>query len=529
MSGTVSLDHFVKVLSGGLIVTDALLELRNQKVRDVQSELAAEIARLTKVGLHSEELTHVADELEQARQAAMHKGDNKIKTDALERVKAAGQKVVGDARKKVDGFLADQQSYLDRQGEARTAIAAAQGAVERIANPPSQQKLDGNLQALQKLFLKLSSTDDAALLRGHAQELEHCAVEAARIVAAAAEAAKLSAGPGAAATPPRGIVLGAPKPAGEAPPAQPPIAEESRGIVLGGPEHAGAAGVAQPPTPEAQPSSKIDVGGPAPVSDPVVAQPPAPEVVAPPTDLTTPTPPPTTPDTGTPPSPPTDATPKTLAQRLRDDPNVGTTELLNSGMEQGKFDSRHSAASAQAASVGADITKLSEAEVVALYTYTTEDYTNMNRAEMNKRKEPGKELPLLDNDPITGKPCEKRPQVLEVLNEITKIALGKLDSIGKITSSRGERAWDGWEAVYVVGQTFQCQGFWSTSTAAAFPAPLQLTVTGSSGKSVAHLSSFAQEAEVLYPPNTKFKVLDRQDERASDNSLIKSSIVVEEV
>jgi ADP-ribosyltransferase exoenzyme len=526
MSGSVSLDHFVKVLSGGLIVTDALLDLRNRKVQEVQSELAAEIARLTKVGLHSEELTHVADELAQARQAAMHKGDNKAKTDALERVKAAGQKVVADARKKVDSYLADQQAYLDEQQKARAAIEAAQGAVEQISHPPSQQKLDGNLQALQKLFIKLSSTSDAALLRNHTQELESCAAEAARIVAAAAEAAKLSTP-----KPSPGIVVGRPNTAGDAAPAQSRATEVKPppGVVVGRPQPADDAALTQPPATEAEPPPAIDVGGPGPVANAAVAQPPAPEVVAPPTDVTTPTAPPSTPETGTPPSPPTDAPPKTLAQQLRDDPGAGTAELLNSGMEQWKFDSRHSAASTQAASVGADITKLSEAEVVALYTYTTEDYTNMNRAEMNKRKEPGKELPLLDRDPHSGRICEKRPAVLEVLNEITKIALGKLDDLGQITSSRGEIAWEGWTEVYVKDKTFNCQGFWSTSTAAPFALALQITVTGRSGKSVAHLSQFAKEAEVLYPPGTAFRVVFREDKLDSAGAPIGSTIVVEEV
>ena len=520
MSGSVSLDHFVKVLSGGIIVTDALLELRNRKVQEVQDELTAEIGRLTKVGLHSEELSHVADELEQARQVAMHKGDNRTRVDALDRVKTAGRTVVGDARKKVDGCLADQQLYLDKQQAARAAIAAAQGAVERINHQPSQQKLDGNLRALQQLFIKLSSTNDVGLLRNHARELESCVLEAGKLAAAAAEAAKLPAGPG-----------GAPAPRDAATPTQPPPAEATppRGIIVGGLGPAGDAAAAQPPAAGTQPPRGIIVGGPTPAVDAAVAQPPATEVVAAPNDVTTPMPPPSAAETETPPSPPAGAPTKTLAQRLRDDPNAAKAELLNSGMGQQKFDDRNLAASAQAANVGADITNLSEGEVVALHSYTTEDYANMNRMEMNKRKTPGKEIPFLDRDPISGKACEKRPGVLEVLNEITKIAITKLPDLGKITSTRGERDWDGWEEVYVIGQTFKCQGFWSTSTASPFQAILQITITGRSGKSVAHLSQFAPEAEVLYPPDTEFKVLDLKNERDAGGVLTKCYIVVEEV
>ncbi len=249
MSGSVSLDHFVKVLSGGLIVTDALLALRNSKVQEVQDELSAEIGRLTKVGLHSGELSHVSDELEQARQAAMRKGDNRTKADALERVKAAGRTVVGDARKKVDGHLADQQSYLDRQQKARAAIEAAQGAVERINHQPSLEQLDGKLRVLQQVFIKLSSTNDVDLLQNHARELENCALEASRLGAAAAEA-KPAAGRGGAPKP-RGVTLGTPAPADAAQPAQPPTtgAKSPRGIALGTSTPADAATPTQPTQP----------------------------------------------------------------------------------------------------------------------------------------------------------------------------------------------------------------------------------------------------------------------------------------
>jgi hypothetical protein len=204
-------------------------------------------------------------------------------------------------------------------------------------------------------------------------------------------------------------------------------------------------------------------------------------------------------------------------------------ELLGKGMNPATFANRHSAASNQANAAGEDISYLSEGEVVALYTYTTEDYTNMNRVEINKRKQPGAEIPILDRDPVSRKLCEKRPEVLEVLNEITKIGMSKLPSLGATTTRRGERDWDGWDEVYTAGRTFNCQGFWSTSTTSPFDFKLQITVTGRGGKSVAHLSQFASEAEVLFLPDTEFRVLDRRDERDPDGSLAKSFIVVEEV
>ncbi|HEY6433538.1 MAG TPA: ADP-ribosyltransferase [Acetobacteraceae bacterium] len=584
MSGSVSLDHFVKVLSGGLIITDALLELRNRKVQEVQDELGAEIGRLTKVGLHSGELSHVADELEQARQSAMRKGDNRAKADALERVKTAGRTVVGDARKKVDRHLADQQSYLDKQQKARAAIEAAQGAVERIDHQPSLEQFDGKLRVLQQLFIKLSSTDDVDLLQNHARELENCALEASRLGAAAA-GAKPAAGRGGASKP-RGVTLGTRAPADTAQPTQPPATEAKppRGIALGTSTPAGAATPtqrgtsvgtstpadaaqsSQPPTTEAKPPRGIALGTSAPADAAQPSQPPTTEAKPPrgtavgtstPADTAMPTQPAQPPATeATPPdgsipgtaAPPDAATPahphadigatpsdltgapaKPLAERLRDDPNAAKMELLNRGMDRSKFESRHFAASAQAEAVNEDISNLSEGEVVALYSYTTEDYTNMNRVEINKRKKPGTEIPIVDIDPVSGKTCEQRPDVLEVLNEVTKIGLSKLPPLGETTTRRGERDWDGWEEVYVKDQTFKCQGFWSTTTAKPFPGKLQITITGRGGKKVSHLSQYADEDEVLYQPDTEFRVVDRQDERDSAGGLTQSLIVVVEV
>jgi hypothetical protein len=153
----------------------------------------------------------------------------------------------------------------------------------------------------------------------------------------------------------------------------------------------------------------------------------------------------------------------------------------------------------------------------------------MNRTEINKGKEAGNKIPLLDIDPISKKLCEKRLEVLEILNELTKIGLSKLDSMGEITSRRGERNWDGWDKVYVKDQTFKCQGFWSTTTAKPFDGQLQITITGRNGKSIADLSQYAAEAEVLYPPGTEFRVVERKDELDSNSVVTSSFIVVEEV
>ncbi len=101
--------------------------------------------------------------------------------------------------------------------------------------------------------------------------------------------------------------------------------------------------------------------------------------------------------------------------------------------------------------------------------------------------------------------------------------------MGETTTRRGERDWDGWEEVYVKDQTFKCQGFWSTTTANPFAGKLQITITGRSGKNVAHLSQYADENEVLYPPDTEFRVVDRQDKRDSAGGLTESLIVVVEV
>ncbi|MDH2068765.1 PAAR domain-containing protein [Pantoea sp. GD03673] len=68
-----------------------------------------------------------------------------------------------------------------------------------------------------------------------------------------------------------------------------------------------------------------------------------------------------------------------------------------------------------------------------------------------------------------------------------------------------------------IGNVVSDAGFMSTSAKEPFMGSISINVKGVSGKDISFLSEFPNEAEVLYPPGTKFKVIDRVD---SDGKVI---------
>ncbi len=154
-----------------------------------------------------------------------------------------------------------------------------------------------------------------------------------------------------------------------------------------------------------------------------------------------------------------------------------------------------------------EINLLSPGEAVALFSYTTGDYSDMNTL-------------LLTGSLDDGVDVEK---VKTKIAEATK-ALGKLPDYPVSPTLRGERRWEpGDGQQYQRGNEFVLKMFWSTGAGFAFGGGWQITVFGKSGKNVAAFSASPHEAEVLYAPGARFRVKSVVPTRAGGR------VVVEEV
>jgi len=191
--------------------------------------------------------------------------------------------------------------------------------------------------------------------------------------------------------------------------------------------------------------------------------------------------------------------------------NSDVTPEQNARVGVENFEKFLKAAYEQAAVSGVNVNMLSPGDVVALHNYTTPDYSGMNRALFQDYKN--------DN---TGEYKKK--------NDATIQALKKLPSYEGGMTMRGEWLWpdNAHEKVYYLGSTFSIKAFWSTGVKMCFDyTPIQISVFGKSGKDIAGVSDKPNETEVLFPPGTTFKVTAYREE--GEKRDLKIFVTVEEV
>jgi hypothetical protein len=102
---SVTLSRFVRVMSGGKVVSDKLLAVRDGKVTTALGQVAVQIKRVTDAGLDPGELLRRHDALEGARDKAMKLGTNREKSDELDQVKADARQLATDAPGLADDIL----------------------------------------------------------------------------------------------------------------------------------------------------------------------------------------------------------------------------------------------------------------------------------------------------------------------------------------------------------------------------------------------------------------------------------------
>ena len=175
---------------------------------------------------------------------------------------------------------------------------------------------------------------------------------------------------------------------------------------------------------------------------------------------------------------------------------AGPEARMHDALGKPLFDERLLEAWNTAIAFGSPLTnKLSPGEAVAVFTYTSDDYTKINGTILGYYT------------PADAEEARK----IAIMTEEAKKAIAKLDDyVGE--TRRGDRPFPpDDDAQYTLHNQFTIRAFWSTGVGFAFPGKWQVTIKGKKGKDVATMSNFPKESEVLFPPGTKFKVTWRDD------------------
>ncbi len=152
---------------------------------------------------------------------------------------------------------------------------------------------------------------------------------------------------------------------------------------------------------------------------------------------------------------------------------------------------------------------LSKPELIALLHYTQRGYRNLNSALWAGQ---------FGSDP---KILEKKILVLlSALNKLpfyqSQVWRGEMYSISSGEKKDPVLAKERYDS-YVIGEEFVAKGFWSTTKATRIEsrgrflrnAMIIYRIQSKTGRSIEELSYYPEEEEVLFLPNTRFKVLDK--------------------
>jgi hypothetical protein len=149
-------------------------------------------------------------------------------------------------------------------------------------------------------------------------------------------------------------------------------------------------------------------------------------------------------------------------------------------------------------------------EAVAIYSYTADDFSQMN-AYLNGL-DPEKYPPKFPSRPATV-------DEIKIKNKCATEALKKLPPYPKSVTIRISDQYEGDEKEFALNNEFTIKAFWSTniSNPRGFKGKWKILVRGETGRHVQPLAKYSDsENEVLYAPGTKFKVIERDDTDPND-------------
>jgi len=136
----VGLDRFVRVMSGGLVVTDKLVEVRTGKVNATIKEVENKIKEVKLTGLACPQLDKAVADLTRDRDTALKLKGNKEKCEALEPVKERARETAKQA--------------VDVVSQAQAAVKATDDAIKAI------KALEDEATSLKKLGFDTKEMDD---------------------------------------------------------------------------------------------------------------------------------------------------------------------------------------------------------------------------------------------------------------------------------------------------------------------------------------------------------------------------------
>ena len=187
---SVTLDRFVRVMSGGVVVSDQLVTVRHGNALKALADARAQVAR---VGLAANP-AFVARlrTLEQGITAAMQQPNNQAKCEALDPVKLALLTIAEDAHAR-SGPVGPAEAAPVRQksDEAAAAISQADLAIQQIPDPVFRAPLETRLADVQNRRIDAVTNQDLAALSRALPLLDGCTTDANAIAAEAAQAAQL--------------------------------------------------------------------------------------------------------------------------------------------------------------------------------------------------------------------------------------------------------------------------------------------------------------------------------------------------
>lgn len=179
-----------------------------------------------------------------------------------------------------------------------------------------------------------------------------------------------------------------------------------------------------------------------------------------------------------------------------------------------------------------ETTLLSPGEMVAIHSYTCPDYSQMNALLLVKAGKLSLPLPDYDHtaEPASVSLYEPTVDQADTKNQQAAAALSKMPNYTAGPTLRGVRKrYPNDDVDFKDGNVYTIPAFWSTSVTKAFRGPWHFTITGSSGKHVAMLSKYPTEDEVLYLPGTRFEVVSSSGVHSDANDMTCVRVVLKEV
>ncbi|HVJ51903.1 MAG TPA: hypothetical protein VM689_05540 [Aliidongia sp.] len=147
---SVTFGRFVKVMSGGIVITDALLVKRREKTDAALAVLEAQMARLAAANLKSKVLDDDLAVLKKAYADAASAGDTQQSYVKFEYVQINVEAAAAEAPAKVDGFIEQAKAFEKLRAEVIAGVGLSLIPIGKIKAPALKDKLSKELAEIKR-------------------------------------------------------------------------------------------------------------------------------------------------------------------------------------------------------------------------------------------------------------------------------------------------------------------------------------------------------------------------------------------